>query len=483
METIKASQTCYLEKHRIYEMFRNMVKALVMTQPPDPLQFIEWYLKCRRHVDVPKILLVAPPDHRLDTDKVKVALNIAKSTGVVTIDRRNVLRRHRKNRKDDDNGCDYTDFTEVLIEYMRAKGASVKGWILLGIPNSKKEADMMISLGILPTHTIVLNETAALCDNRTTINKFNQNYKNLKFEIKMKFRSTLKEINVEGKSIDEITELCLDQIVCQKPSDVPFVPRVAIISPLGSGRFIIASALSHRFNLVNVDFDQMLEQKVITSDRKIAEETAYTWLKEKLTEEDCMENGYIIRGFPRTRADFEWLDSTEMAPNRVIFWAISFPELYCRFKNRCLVKNTGTIMTLDRALDELKAGTLKFEHLSRYPLNSGKFLCEFKTYCERLKEMLYYCGDTCSIIPFGESMCDKMSTCVVSASPAAAGPRPRNHMPSRLTTRLAERMFLTTEHDNVCLDACLSESARDLLNSLDRDAKQLDDNSGFNQTD
>ncbi|XP_022178690.1 adenylate kinase 8-like isoform X3 [Myzus persicae] len=386
-------------------------------------------------------------------------------------------------KSNDDNGCDYTDFTEVLIEYMRAKGASVKGWILLGIPNSKKEADMMISLGILPTHTIVLNETAALCDNRTTINKFNQNYKNLKFEIKMKFRSTLKEINVEGKSIDEITELCLDQIVCQKPSDVPFVPRVAIISPLGSGRFIIASALSHRFNLVNVDFDQMLEQKVITSDRKIAEETAYTWLKEKLTEEDCMENGYIIRGFPRTRADFEWLDSTEMAPNRVIFWAISFPELYCRFKNRCLVKNTGTIMTLDRALDELKAGTLKFEHLSRYPLNSGKFLCEFKTYCERLKEMLYYCGDTCSIIPFGESMCDKMSTCVVSASPAAAGPRPRNHMPSRLTTRLAERMFLTTEHDNVCLDACLSESARDLLNSLDRDAKQLDDNSGFNQTD
>jgi len=70
---------------------------------------------------------------------------------------------------------------------MRAKGACVKGWILLGniirtslkisiyrhniqyfvyffvfkdIPNSSKEAEMMISLGILPTHTIVLNEPA-----------------------------------------------------------------------------------------------------------------------------------------------------------------------------------------------------------------------------------------------------------------------------------------------------------------------------------
>lgn len=56
---------------------------------------------------------------------------------------------------------------------------------------------------------------------------------------------------MQSKSVDEITELCLDQIVCQKPSDVPFVPRVAIIGPVGSGRFIVASALSKRFNLVN----------------------------------------------------------------------------------------------------------------------------------------------------------------------------------------------------------------------------------------
>jgi len=56
---------------------------------------------------------------------------------------------------------------------------------------------------------------------------------------------------VQGKSIDEITELCLDQIVYQKPSDVPFVPRVAVIGPVRSGRFIVVSGLSKRFNLVN----------------------------------------------------------------------------------------------------------------------------------------------------------------------------------------------------------------------------------------
>uniref|UniRef100_A0A2S2NR53 Adenylate kinase 8 n=1 Tax=Schizaphis graminum TaxID=13262 RepID=A0A2S2NR53_SCHGA len=298
---------------------KNLVKALVIFQPPDLLRFVTWYLKRRRHVDVPKILLVAPPNHRLDTDKVYVALNIAKSTGVVTIDRRNVLNRHRKKRrdnKDDDDVCDSTNFMTMLLEYMKAKGASEKGWVLLDIPNSNKEADMMISLGILPTHTIVLNKPVDLCKTQMKIDKFNRIYKNIEFEIKMKFRFTLKEINVQGKSIDDITELCLDQIIRQKPSDVPFVPRVIVIGPKGSGHFFVASVLSKRFNLVNVDFDQMLDRKTITSNRKIAEETAYSWLKEKLIEDNCVENGYVIKGFPRTRADFEWLDSTEMAPNR-----------------------------------------------------------------------------------------------------------------------------------------------------------------------
>lgn len=41
-----------------------------MCQPSDPLRFIEWYLKCGRHVDVPKIILVAPP--HLQTSECKV---------------------------------------------------------------------------------------------------------------------------------------------------------------------------------------------------------------------------------------------------------------------------------------------------------------------------------------------------------------------------------------------------------------------------
>uniref|UniRef100_A0A2S2N6X4 Uncharacterized protein n=1 Tax=Schizaphis graminum TaxID=13262 RepID=A0A2S2N6X4_SCHGA len=93
--------------------------------------------------------------------------------------------------------------------------------------------------------------------------------------------------------------------------------------------------------------------------------------------------------------------------------------------------------------------------------------------------MLYYCGDSCSIVTFDESLCDKVSACVVSPSPAS-GPRPRDRMPSRLTASLAERMFLPAEYEDVCRESGLSEAARNLLNALNRDAKRLE-NSGFQQ--
>jgi len=93
--------------------------------------------------------------------------------------------------------------------------------------------------------------------------------------------------------------------------------------------------------------------------------------------------------------------------------------------------------------------------------------------------MLYYCGDSCSIVTFGESLCDKASACVVFSSPAS-GARPRDRMPSRLTASLAERMLLPAEYEDVCRDPGLSEAARNLLNALNRDAKRLE-NSGFHQ--
>lgn len=74
-----------------------------------------------------------------------------------------------------------------------------------------------------------------------------------------------------------------------------------------------------------------------------------------------------------------------MVSHRVIFLAVDFRDIYARLKNRCIDKNSGGFMSLDEAVERLKSGTLKFQHVGRYPFNSGKLYCDFKTYCGHLK--------------------------------------------------------------------------------------------------
>lgn len=82
--------------------------------------------------------------------------------------------------------------------------------------------------------------------------------------------------------------------------------------------------------------------------------------------------------------------------------------------------------------------------------------------------MLYYSGNNCTIITVDQSRNDKILECVMSGSPAA-GPRPQNCKPSRLTEGLNKIMLLS--YENICQKTCLSEEAQHLLNDLDQDTK------------
>lgn len=56
---------------------------------------------------------------------------------------------------------------------------------------------------------------------------------------------------MHGKSIEEIAELCLEQILLRKPSGSPFLPRIIIVGLKESGSFVTASALSKKFGVVH----------------------------------------------------------------------------------------------------------------------------------------------------------------------------------------------------------------------------------------
>ncbi|XP_050436049.1 adenylate kinase 8-like isoform X2 [Adelges cooleyi] len=318
-----ANHVSYMEKHRVYEMFNNMVKMLVIHQPADHMKFLLWYLKNKLHVDLPKIIFIAPPQY---TNKVYIALNIAKSTGAITIDRQNVLHRHWRKK-----GTCPEDFPTMLVDYMKAKGTWKKGWILLDIPKNKDEANKLIGMGIIPTHTIVLEDHHGFT-NWSKYDAFDKQYKQMEFELKTVFSNSLKLIDIFGKSFETVLDLCLEQVLYQKPLAAPFIPRIVLIGPIGSRRFSIAKSLSEKLKIVHIDANQISSQKILGHSKmdsvfsrdSIPIETIYGWIKSKITtNKACLTRGYVLTGFPRSRNDLEWLDSIEFPPNR-----ITFSELY-----------------------------------------------------------------------------------------------------------------------------------------------------------
>lgn len=61
-------------------------------------------------------------------------------------------------------------------------------------------------------------------------------------------------------------------------------------------------------------------------------------------------------------------------------------DLYAHYANRCYDESSGVFVSLDQAVDGLKSGAVKFEHLSlRGPPDSKELLREFKTYYDCLR--------------------------------------------------------------------------------------------------
>lgn len=83
-----------------------------------------------------------------------------------------------------------------------------------------------------------------------------------------------------------------------------------------------------------------------------------------------------------------------------------------------------------------------------------------------MQDMLYYCGNSCSVVMADSSQYERVLACILAGSPAS-GPRPQNRMPSRLTESLNEKMLLSYNDSTLYENTNLSKDAKNLLHALE----------------
>uniref|UniRef100_A0A8I3RZA3 Adenylate kinase 8 n=1 Tax=Canis lupus familiaris TaxID=9615 RepID=A0A8I3RZA3_CANLF len=342
---------------------QNMLEQLLIYQPKDPIPFMITHLQ-QDNDNVPKIVILGPPA----SGKTTIAMWLCKhlSSNLLTMDNlmaqkfsslAAVAREHYQKMKKLSN----TLLVRLIQERLREEDCIRRGWILDGIPATREQALMIQTIGITPRHVIALSAPDTVLIERNlgkridpqtgeiyhttfdwppeseiqnrlvvpggiseleTAQKLLEYHRNI-IRILPAYPKILKVINADQPCVDVFYQ-ALTYVQTNHRSNAPFTPRVLLFGPMGSGKSLQAALLAQKYGLVNVP-DSII-MKV---------------LSQRLSQQDCIQRGWVLHGFPKDLDQAHMLNSLGYQPNRVFFLNVPFDSVIERLTLRRLDPVTG----------------------------------------------------------------------------------------------------------------------------------------------
>lgn len=216
----------------------------------------------------------------------------------------------------------------------------------------------------------------------------------------------LQEVFLGNRLIHEVVAKLVEVINIRDGFGGPLKPRVVIIGPRGSGRKTQAKLLERTLKLVHIDYEYLLCQAWISEtelgerlrsyrdDACFRSDLLCEVLNKRLLEDDCLENGWVLTGFPFTDVDFKYFDTLDTPPNRVIFLECDLNICKERLVNRKVNMHTGSLTNLIESPE-----SVYYKHLKVHPKDKIQMInAELNYYCENYGGLRNYCGGTGIVI-------------------------------------------------------------------------------------
>nr|XP_058927444.1 adenylate kinase 8 isoform X2 [Kogia breviceps] len=370
-----------------------MLEQLLIHQPKDPIPFMIDHLQ-RDNDYVPKIVILGPPasgkttiamwlGRHLNSNLLSVESLIAREYSSLAAD----ARRHYQKFQT----LPTAPLVRLVQERLREEDCARRGWILDGIPETREQALMMQALGVSPRHVIVLSapDTVLLernlgkrIDPQTgeiyhttfhwppesevqkrliapagisggeTARRLLAYHRNVA-RLLPSYPKILKVIAADQPCVDVLYQ-ALAYVQTIHRSNAPFTPRVLLCGPVGSGQSLQAALLAQKYGLVNVCCGQLLKEAVADKSKygelirpffeketAVPDDITMKVLKQRLDQQDCVERGWVLHGFPRDRDQALLMDSMGYKPNRVFFLHVPFESILERLTLRRTDPVTG----------------------------------------------------------------------------------------------------------------------------------------------
>ncbi|XP_020766642.1 adenylate kinase 8 isoform X6 [Odocoileus virginianus] len=371
----------YGEANHVFELMQNMLEQLLIHQPKDPIPFMIDHLQ-RDNDYVPKIIILGPPASgkttiamwlakHLSTNLLSVESLIAKEYSPLAAD----ARMHYQKFKMVPNML----LIRLMQERLKEEDCIRRGWILDGIPETREQALTIQTLGISPRHVIALSAPDTVLIERNlgkridpqtgeiyhttfdwppeseiqnrlmmpagisegeTARKLLEYHRNI-VRILPSYPKILKVINADQPCVDVFYQ-ALTYVQTSHRSNAPFTPRVLLCGPVGSGKSLQAALLAQKYGLINVCCGQLLKEAVADKSKygemiqpffeketAVPDNIVMKVLKQRLDQQDCVERGWVLHGFPRDLDQAHVMDSLGYKPNRRLWETLPCASIFC----------------------------------------------------------------------------------------------------------------------------------------------------------
>ncbi|XP_045702322.1 adenylate kinase 8 [Phyllostomus hastatus] len=383
----------YGETNHIFELMQNMLEQLLIHQPRDPITFMIDHLQ-RNNDDVPRIIILGPPA----SGKTTIAMWLRKHLNSSHLTMENLIakeysplaaaaRKHYQVTK----AVPSTLLIGLMEERLGEEDCVQRGWILDGIPETREQVLAIQTHGIVPRHVIVLSAPDTVLIERNlgkrvdpqtgeiyhttfdwppvaevqnrlvvpagisepeTARNLLEYHRNI-IRILPSYPKILKVISADQPCVDVFYQ-ALTYVQTNHRSNAPFTPRVLLCGPAGSGKSLQAALLAQKYRLVNVCCGQLLKEAVAENSRfgqdiqpffekeiAVPDSIVAKVLGQRLDEHDCVQQGWVLHGFPRDLDQAHLLDHLGQKPNRVFFLNVPLDSVVERLTLRRTDPVTG----------------------------------------------------------------------------------------------------------------------------------------------
>lgn len=376
----QADFSVYAQKHGLFDLFEGLVKDLIKDKPADPLDYM---IHALRRSPVPRVIVLGPPA----AGKRTLSAMLATKANAVDLSITSVLLDAIEDNVPGAKAAHATlsgggsipsvELVPLVARRVAKADCLKKGYFLHGLPRTRAEALALQAAGVLPTHVLQLEApdnvlierfkgrrvdpvTGAVyhmtfnpppadvaarverlaSDTEAAMTSALVEYHRHRAGIAASFSHVLHAVNVDQPQGDA-AEQAWTSLCTKRDSHAPFTPRIVLLGPPGSGRSTQAQLLAARYKLVNVSAGSLVRRAVAAQtelgqvcsvylQRKtmLPDALMVKLVRERLQQSDCVERGWVLRGFPRTREQAAMLRAAGLEPNRVL--ALQLAEDVCR---------------------------------------------------------------------------------------------------------------------------------------------------------